>query len=529
MHASRWFLLVVVFCCGMATMALEMNASRLIGTYFGSPLTIWAILIGMVMIYLTAGYALGGRLADRRPEARFLYVLVGLAGLAIGLIPAVSRPLLVWAQEGLAFTAAGLYIGALVGVLLLFSIPMVLLGCVSPFAIRLDMARVDRAGHTAGFIYALSTIGSLFGTLLPPFVTIPFLGVSLTFYLFALVLLVVAALGARRWYLWLFLAVVGGLSLLFLSGVWTGLRQPPGGATLVDQRESAYNYIQVYQESFGGREHVNLALNEGLAVHSIYAPSFAQSRDPADLLTHGPWDIFLIVPFFASGQSETSFDSFCLIGSAAGTIPKQYHAVYGTQVHMDGVELDPAIAEVGREHFAMGEEERAGTLTVYVQDGRYFLTNTPSRYDIIGVDAYRQPYIPYHLTTREFFQVVRAHLKPNGVAVINVGHITDDMRLVDAIAATMASVFPSVYTVDLPGYTVRNTIVVATLEPSSLADFRENAARLRHPTLQTVRDFVLTQCRVQAWAGQGQVFTDERAPIEYVVDQMILNYVEGRP
>lgn len=529
MRVSHWFLLLVVFCCGMSTMALEMSASRLIGTYFGSPLTVWAILIGMVMLYLTAGYALGGRLADRRPDARFLYALVGIAAFAIGLIPAVSRPLLVWAQQGLADMAAGFYIGAFVGVLLLFSVPMVLLGCVSPFAIRLNMAQLDQAGRTAGSIYALSTVGSILGTLLPPFVTLPLVGVSLTFYIFAVVLLLVAAVGSRRWYVLVMLVIVLALATLYISGVWTGLRQPPRDAVLVDQRESVYNYIQVYRETFGGSERVNLALNEGLAVHSVYVPAYAQSRDPRDLLTYGPWDMFLIVPYFAPGQTQTSFSSFCLIGSAAGTVPKQYHAVYGRQVHMDGVELDPEIAAVGRAYFAMGEEEAAGTLVVHIQDGRYFITNVRKRYDIIAVDAYRQPYIPYHLTTKEFFEAVRNHLTPNGVAAINVGHITGDRRLVEAIAATMQSVFPSVYTIDLPGYTVRNTIVVATLRPSRLADFQENVAGLSNPTLLVVRDYVLAQCNPQPWAGQGEVFTDERAPIEYVVDQMILNYVEGRP
>lgn len=524
MRGSR-FLLIVVFLCGMTTMAIEMSASRLIGEFFGSPLTIWAILIGMVMIYLTAGYTLGGRLADRRPDARYLYGLVGVAAFATGVIPAVSRPLLDWAQRGLSSAVAGFYIGALLGVLALFSVPMVLLGCVSPFAIRLAMRDVRQAGRTAGSIYALSTVGSILGTLLPPFVTIPYLGVSLTFYIFGLFLLLVAIVGARRWALLVLLGIVVALLILFLTGVWTGHRQPPQGTTLLHEEESAYNYIQVYQEG----ETVNLALNEGLAIHSIYSLRYAQTRDPSDLLTYGPWDMFLIVPYFAPAQRVDSFSSFCLIGTAGGTIPKQYGAVYGRQVHVDGVELDPQISAVGREYFAMGEDEASGVLTVHIQDGRYFLTNVRQGYDLIGVDAYRQPYIPYHLTTQEFFQEVRAHLNANGVAAINVGHIFGDYRLVDAIAATMKSVFPSVYVIDLPGTRVVNTIVVATLQPSTLDDFTTNVSVLVHPALRTVVDYVLAQCHPRAWSGAGMVFTDDRAPIEQVVDQMILNYVQGRP
>jgi spermidine synthase len=153
----------------------------------------------------------------------------------------------------------------------------------------------------------------------------------------------------------------------------------------------------------------------------------------------------------------------------------------------------------------------------------------PQPYDLIGVDAYRQPYIPYHLTTYEFFHEVQAHLSENGVATINVGHILGDYRLVDAIAATMRAVFPSVYVIDLPGVRVVNTIVVATMQPSTMADFLANVAALEHPTLRIVVDHILARCNPRAWVGEGMIFTDDRAPIEQVVDQMILNYVQGRP
>jgi len=526
LRSPRPFLLTVVFLCGTTTMAIEMTASRLIGTYFGSPLTIWAILIGMVMIYLTVGYALGGRLADRWPRPPVLYGLAGVAAFVTGLIPAVSRPLLAWAQKGLVDVAAGLYVGALAGVLILFSIPMILLGCISPFAIRLEMMAVDRAGRTAGSIYALSTVGSILGTLLPSFVTIPLWGVSLSFYSFSLLLLLVACVGVRPWgYRAIFLAMVvlvAALAGLFVTGVWTGLREPPAGTTLIYETESVYNYIQVYDD----HGTINLALNEGLAVHSYYPLTYGRSGDPMTLLSYGPWDVFLIAPYFAPGVGEGQFSSLCLIGSAAGTIPKQYGAVYGDRVQMDGVELDPAIVEVGRSYFAMGEEEARGILHVYVQDGRYFLTTTPKHYDIVAIDAYRQPYIPFHLTTREFFREVHAHLSSNGVVAINVGHVEGDLRLVDAIAETMQSVFPSVYAVDLPGEQVVNSIVVATVRPGTLADLHQNAAGLRHPVLLRVYSYIEPHTR--AWDGEGILFTDDRAPVEHVVDQMILNYVQGQ-
>ncbi|MGC8874841.1 MAG: spermidine synthase, partial [Chloroflexia bacterium] len=189
-------------------------------------------------------------------------------------------------------------------------------------------------------------------------------------------------------------------------------------------------------------------------------------------------------------------------------------------------ELDPEIVEVGRRYFRMGDEEARGILHVYVQDGRYFLSTVPRHYDLVFIDAYRQPYIPFHLTTEEFFAQVRAHLESNGVCAINVGHVVGDDRLVDAIAATMRQVFSTVFVIDLPGQAVTNSIVVATVRPSSLSELDQNTARLEHPVLRHVVAYVREHTR--EWAGEGVLFTDDRAPVEHVVDQMILNYVQAR-
>jgi spermidine synthase len=144
------------------------------------------------------------------------------------------------------------------------------------------------------------------------------------------------------------------------------------------------------------------------------------------------------------------------------------------------------------------------------------------------VDAYRQPYIPFHLTTQEFFQQAWIHLNPNGIIAINVGHIMDDVRLVESIAATMGSVFPNVYMIDLPNRRVTNTIVVATKQESTLDDFIANTTSLEQPALRHLVDYALNQADTHAWTGEALVFTDDRAPVEYMVDQMILNYVQGR-
>jgi len=506
-YRFRWpdaLLLVLVFVGGLTSLGVEFAAARLLAPYFGTSLYIWGVLIGLILIYLTAGYYLGGRLADRHPSATLLYRLTAIAGFAVGLIPLVSRPILRFAQLGFAQFSIGIVVGSLLATVLLFALPVVLLGFVSPFVIRLRIERIDRAGNAAGAVYALSTLGSILGTFVPVFVLIPTFGTRPTLYMLALALLVtsVAGLWPRHRAYALLPVIVAVLSVLPLHGV-----KAADYGTLVYETESAYNYIQVLRK--GTR--VDLALNEGQAVHSVY--------DPASSITGGPWDLFLLAPYFGSGRPP---ERTAIIGLAGGTVARQYTAAFGP-VAIDGVEIDPKIVEVGRRFFAMTESN----LHVVVQDGRYFLATTDQRYDVIAVDAYRQPYIPFYLTTREFFEQARQHLLPDGVVAVNAGRTATDYRLVDALAGTLRTLFRQVYVIDATAYT--NTLVFATDAPTSLPEFQQ---RVRDVT--TARDplgMVATRALEQGRprpAPRGPVFTDDLAPVERLIDQIILGYIRGR-
>src|SRR6202162_6323779 len=160
----------------MTSLGVEFGASRLLAPYFGTSLYVWGVLIGLILIYLSAGYVIGGRLADRHPRDEGLYPVTAWAGLWIGVIPLVSYPILLASQQGFKDLSVGLVAGTLLAVVLLFAIPVILLGCVSPFAIRLLLKNVETGGNTAGRIYALSTAGSILGTFLPVFWFIPTFG-----------------------------------------------------------------------------------------------------------------------------------------------------------------------------------------------------------------------------------------------------------------------------------------------------------------------------------------------------------------
>lgn len=500
-------LAAIVFVGGISSIAIEVSASRLVGPYFGESTFIWANLIGLTLLYLTIGYFIGGRVADRWPSPILLFAMTAVAGASIAFIPTVSRPILRVSLQAFEDVAVGQFYGSLLGTMLLFALPITLLGCIAPFAVRLRVSQVEGVGNTAGSLYALSTVGSILGSFLPTFVLIPAFGTRTSFLILAFGLLIpstlaLASIRAPR-------AFSGALALILIVSLIPvvdkgGLIRPPEYGEIIHERETRYNYVQVID--LNGE--IRLALNEGHATHSIYHPDRQ--------LTGGPWDYFMVGPYFNPNTTPEDVRSLLLIGLAAGTVAKQFTYAYGP-IPIDGVEIDGEIAEVGREYFDMTEPN----LNVIIDDGRYYLERTNAQYDVIGIDAYRQPYIPFHLTTREFFQAVSDSLTDRGVAVINAGRTRTDFRLVDVIASTMADVYPNVYIIDVARFT--NSIVIGTKQPTDMSNFAENILRLSEGSLiRTVGEASLESGNMREWTEPGQVFTDDLAPVELVVDQIII-------
>lgn len=516
-------LYAIVLLCGVAVMAVEMCASRLIQPYFGDSLLIWANLIGFVMVYLTIGYFVGGKLADRYPNPAFLYQLTGWAAFTTGLIPILSDPIFGLAKIGFDKVDGGLFYGSLVGIVLLFSVPLLLLGCVTPFAVRLRIVEAGNAGKTAGTISSLSTLGSIAGTFLPVLVLIPATGTRTTLYIFASVLLLASLVG---------LVLTGGPRLRLRLPIYAGMLvvvlvlafgfviktiKPSNEGTLIYEKESAINYIQVVQSG----DNTLLVLNEGHAIHSLY--------NPKQILTGGYWDYYMLAPFFAPNVQQSQVKNSLMVGLAAGTVPRILSGAYGDQLKIDGVEIDPEIVKVGRDYFHMNDQPN---LTPITEDGRYYLVGTDKKYDLVGIDAFHQPYIPFYLTTQEFFRQVRDHLNTNGVTAINVGSPAAsngqrDFRLVNAIASTMRSVFPSVFIVDVPG--TFNSVVVATNQTSDSATLAHNldSNAVSSPLIKQVGDNVLKGGNLREWTQTQTIFTDDKAPVEQLIDQIILDYVVG--
>ncbi|MBN1581565.1 MAG: fused MFS/spermidine synthase [Anaerolineae bacterium] len=512
-YRSSWPLLLVVFVSGMTTMAAEMAASRLLGPYFGDSILVWANLIGLILICLSAGSYLGGKWADKSPRAETLYTITTAAAFLVGLVPFIAAPVLRLAQSafdhvGIEFAAfdAVQIGGSFVGVLLLFVPPITLLGCVSPFAIRLQTKQIRAAGSSAGRIYALSTLGSILGTFTPVLVFIPTVGTANTFLISALLLLLASMLGlilqrAKK-------QALSNSALLAVLIVLAALFPPravKADERMVHERESRYNYIQVLE--VGGIRY--LMLNEGQGVHSIY--------DPNSLSTFGTWDILSIAPFFnnppfTSGQVKR----ICIIGLAGGTSARQAEAIYG-DVPIDGIEIDPEIVEVGRAYFDMNQPN----LNVFVTDGRFFLERTRYKYDLVILDAYRLPYIPFQLATREFFALVKERLTTRGVVAVNVGRTESDYRMVEAIAATLGEHFSTIHAVNLVD--TFNTVLVATQETTTVGNLRINAGMSSHSFVVDAAARALDN--IYHLQNDGIVFTDDRAPVESLTNAIVLRYL----
>jgi spermidine synthase len=485
-RAGRAALAALVFGAGTGSLATEIAASRLLAPYFGSSTIVWANLIGLVLAGLALGYWLGGKLADRRPEPRLLGLIVLAAALWVAMTPFVARPLLDAAVGNLDEASAGAVIGSFFAVLLLFAPAIVLLGMVSPFAIRLALTDLASAGAVAGRFYALSTFGSLVGAFVPALVAIPLIGTQRTLLATAALLAISASF------------LLGKRVAIVAAAIAALVAVPPGAVRadegLLHEEESRYQFVQVLEGDDGRRL---LRLNEGVAVHSIWRED--------EVLTGGVWDAFLALPALL----DRPLRSVAILGNAGGTTARAM-GVYYPDAKIDGVELDPAVSDVGFEYFGMGDNPN---LTVHDADARPFLRRTEERYDLIVVDAYHQPYVPFYLATREFFRLARERLAPDGILALNVASVPGDDRLLEGIASTLTHEFSAVSI--WPA--LRFNKILLGLEGI------EFGTRTVHPDLQPLVDLLLRDVTEYVHRAE-RPWTDDRAPVEWVTDRMIVEY-----
>lgn len=449
---------MTVFVSGAVLLALEIIASRIVAPVFGNSIIVWGSLIGVFLGALAAGYFVGGRVADRRPLPNVFAGLLFLGGLLIFPIPLVASGVL----DAVFRAGLGPRAGPVAAILGLFFLPGAVLGMVSPFAIRLRAHAVATIGNVAGSLYALSTVGSITGTLLASFVLLTFASVRMIVYLLGTVLM---ALGVLWWLAARRAALAGVATTAAVLIVALILRLPPDAAAgLRYAQDTVYHRITVTEE--GDVRYLKL---------DNYWQSGLDLTDPRR--TVFAYTDYMHLPVVLRPTARRVL----MIGLGGGTVPTRYDQDY-RQMRIDVAELDPAIIDVARRYFNAPVGDR---LRVVAEDGRLFVTQARDRYDIILLDAYLIDTIPFHLATREFFEVAKTHLVPGGVLGSNViGALSGSRsRLFRAIYATMLRVFPTVYVfpVDWTTYgspnAVRNIIILATDQPRQSADAIRAAAR----------------------------------------------------
>jgi spermidine synthase len=485
---------LIVFIAGAATLAVEICASRLLAPFFGNSTIVWANVIGLILVYLSVGYWFGGRIADRRPQPALLGRIVLVAALAVAVIPFVARPFLDATVSELDTASLGAAVGSFFAAVALFAVPVTLLGTVSPFAIRLALPTVERAGTVAGRLYSLSTIGSIFGTFGSAVVAVPLVGTQRTLIGTAVLLMLAAGL------------LLGTRWQLLTLGVAALLAVPPGAIKsahgVLYEGESQYQYIDVRENADGSRV---LELNEGVVANSVWYPR--------SVLTGGEWDMFLVVPPLVAHPVRTVL----VLGNAGGSTARALAALY-PGVEIDGVELDPKVTDVARRFLGLNRIPR---LRVITADARAYLRSTDKRYDVIAIDTYRQPYIPFQVTTREFFALVRSHVTPGGAVALNVARLPGDRGLLRAIAATVRERFGQAWAWDALRF---NTLLFSFESPVTRAELVRRVGAVPAPLRRLVPLF---RRQVSAAGFHGSVLTDDRAPVEWLADRAIVSYIAG--
>ncbi len=486
----------LVFVVGAASLGAEIAAARLLAPYFGASTIVWANTIGVVLVALSLGYWLGGRYADRHPHMRGLCLLVLAASVLIAAVPFAARPFLGFSVDAFDTVSIGGFAGSLFGVLVLVAVPVTLLGAASPWAVRLAVGEPERAGAVVGRLYAISTAGSLFGTMIAALLLIPLLGTQRTFLVFALALALVGAIGLG----WRFALAPAALALVVLAPVGT-IKAADTGRVLYEA-ETTHQYARVVERPDGSRV---LELNEGQAVHSLY--------EPGSYLTGDYWDGNLYLPFAGRPRPPRRI---AILGNAGGTVARTFGHFF-PRTAVDAVEIDGELTELGRRFLDL----RNPRMRVFAEDARPWLERSPGGYDAIMVDAYRQPYIPFYLATREFFELARDRLAPSGVVIVNVGHPEGSEELERVLGATMAAVFPRVLRDPIEP---TNTLLVAGEGPLSSARLRRVRAELPAELRAAALD---STSRLEVRLPGGEVYTDDRAPVEWLVDSSLLEYADG--
>ncbi len=506
---SKFYLYLTEFFAGMSVMAVELGASRLLAPYFSSSQIVWTIIIGTIMIAIALGNIYGGRFADKNPNPGRLYGRIIIAAVWIAAIPALGKYIIIGISGIMIFSVNSNFLiwAAFAACMIIFVFPLFLLGTVTPSLVKYTVDSLDDSGKTVGLLNASNTIGSILGTFLPTFVTIPSVGTSVTFLIFAGILLVLAMI----YFISAGQGVIRVAAGCFLFALCCLFGYSDSFAfwehDLVYEGESVYNYLQVKEDD----SRVILSTNVLFGVQSIY------EKDGG--LTGLYYDYAMAAPFMAGVKEKDSLDVL-ILGMGTGTFATQCEHYFDNLV-MEGVEIDEDITDLAVTYFHLSED-----IPVTTYDGRAYLNAVDQTYDVIMVDAYQDITIPFQMSSIEFFTLIKEHLNEDGVMVVNMNMRGEEEGNINQyLADTISCVFSEVYTVDVKGSTNRE--LFASNNTNMLRVFEDNIREEEDESLSRMMEQVSEGLLV--YEAGDYVMTDDQAPVELlgmkVIDGLIADEV----
>jgi spermidine synthase len=513
---AKWFvssrfaksLAVLVFVAGMASMSLEFAASRILIPVFGSSIYTWGSLIGVILTGLSLGYHIGGKLADKNPNFLKLCLVIFSSGLYIIFIPFIAPTI---TSSFIQFVSDSLY-ASLFAVFTLLMLPTFLLGIVSPYAIKLATRRLSELGNVSGNLYSLSTIGSIVGTFLTVFILIPTFEINYIIFGLGVTLMFFSSLFGPARFPKILAVFVVVLLLLFpsmnLSSAGTVMIHPKGA--LVYEKETLYSHLDVIDNG-----NIRTLYLDGNIHSQMY-------KDKPEELVLTYTKYFHLGFLFNPNAKDVLF-----VGGGGFSGPKNFLSTY-SDVRIDVVEIDPDVISTARDYFNL-PANNGSRLMIYNDDARNFLSKTEKKYDLIILDAFSKNYVPFHLMTLEYFQLLDKKLTSDGVIISNnIGSMAGDRSdIIRAVYKTISQVFPSVYvfpTENNPG-NLQN-IMLATMktpteyskdELKQLASNNDNNNHISSTALDDL-DYLEHLYEAELQTSDVPLLTDQFAPVEILIN-----------
>jgi spermidine synthase len=478
--------LIYYFCAfftGLAVMAVEFLTTRMIAPYFGNSLYVWTNIVALVMLALAAGYFFGGKLADKNHSEKIYFSIIAVTGIWILLLPFFSQAVLTSLVEVSPDLSFMVRWGSFLGVFILIVLPEMLFGMLVPYTLKLLAKNISDIGKLSGRVSAVSTFGSIMGTFLPAFLLIPYVGVSKSFVILGAMLILISLLGMRKN---LFALIV--LPAFFLLSIVPEVYAFP---SIIYSDNSPYHFIFIKQEG----ERLELMLDSQFGIHSVY--------DPSTPILKEYYSYFGVLPQLLKEPKKV-----LILGHAGGSFTRVLNTFY-PELDITGVEIDPAITEAAKKYMALDEAD----VEIVHGDARAFLLKSSEKYDLIFIDAYYSTGIPAHLTSDEFFALVKSHLSENSLVALNVLSIGDELHTI--LSNTLAKSMGDIYSVEVPN-SFNNMVFAGDLN----FDFESQGE------LAELSNFVKEKAVQISYDADSEIFTDEKNRIDIISEKMIMEFYE---